>query len=67
MKPWDEITVTTEDVLVRLSLAPEIRKRAQRGSKVWQVFPYEGFPSRTLKDWEEENSEEKLKDSKGKR
>lgn len=67
VRRWDEITVTTEDVLMRPSLAPEIRKRAQRGSMVWQVFPYEGSSSGTLKNWEEVNGEEKLKGSKGKR
>lgn len=43
------------------------QKEAQRGSKVWQVFPYEGSSSCTLKDWEEVSSEEKLKGWKGKR
>lgn len=58
--------MTTEDVLVRLSLTPEIRKRLKEVARSGKCF-LEGSSSCTCKDWEEVSSEEKLKGSKGKR
>lgn len=38
VRRWDEITMTTEDVLMRPSLAPKIRKRLKQVARSGKRF-----------------------------